>query len=61
MATTFKSAGGAAIAVNDVIQVDSEQMLVTAMTSAGGGKYNLTVTRAYNSTTAAAHARTRRS
>jgi hypothetical protein len=38
-----------------VIQVDSEQMLVTALTSAGGGKYNLTVTRAYNSTTAAVH------
>src|SRR5262249_28008933 len=39
------------------IQVDSERMLVTNLSSAGGGKYNLTVTRAYNSTTAAAHAK----
>lgn len=36
----------------DVIQIDSEQMLITA----GGGTTSLTVTRAYNGTTAASHA-----
>src|SRR5262249_14787092 len=35
---------------------DSEQMLVTALSSIGGGKYNVTVTRGYSSTTAATHA-----
>jgi len=38
-----------------VIRVDSEQMQVTARTLVSGSTYTYTVTRAYNSTTAAAH------
>ena len=50
-ATTVTVDTGTQFAVGDVVNVDDEQMLVTAR--AGN---NLTVTRAYNSTTAAAHA-----
>jgi hypothetical protein len=54
-------AGGSdPISVNDVILIDSEQMKVTAITPAGGPagatQATLTVTRGYNSTTAATHA-----
>jgi Tfp pilus assembly protein PilX len=44
------------VAVNDVVLVESEQMRVTAVTPVTGTTATLTVTRAYNSTTAAAHA-----
>jgi len=42
---------GTTIATNDLIQIESEWMLVTA----GGGTNTLTVTRGYNGTVAAAH------
>ena len=42
---------GTTIATNDLIQIDTEWMLVTA----GGGTNTLTVTRGYNGTTAATH------
>ena len=41
--------------MNDVIQVDSEQMLVTSA-PATSSPVTLTVTRGYNGTTAATHA-----
>jgi hypothetical protein len=44
------------VQVNDVIQVGSEDMLVTAETAAAGSKATLTVTRGYFSTTPATHA-----
>ncbi len=54
------TSGSDPIAVNDVILIDTEQMRVTAITpgSGPGGstKATLTVTRAYNSTTASTHA-----
>ena len=40
------------LAVNDVIRIDDEQMLVTALTA---GSTPATVTRGYNNTTAATH------
>jgi hypothetical protein len=43
------------VAVSDVILIDSEQMLVLAVTAVTGTTATLTVTRAYNITTAAAH------
>lgn len=43
------------VAVGDVIQVDSEQMLVTNVTKGAVTVYNLTVTRAFNGTTLASH------
>lgn len=49
-AGTITVANAATIAVNTVLQIDAEQMLVTAVSG-----MTLTVTRAYNSTTAAAH------
>ncbi|MGH3055997.1 MAG: hypothetical protein ACRDL7_13565, partial [Gaiellaceae bacterium] len=53
------ASGSDPIVVGDVILVDSEQMLVTVITpgSGPGGstKATLTVTRAYNSSTAATH------
>jgi hypothetical protein len=48
--TTITS-DGTAVANGDVVQVDTEKMLVTA----GGGTTNLTVQRAYNGTSAASH------
>ncbi len=50
-ATTFK-VSNTAIQNGDVIQIDSEQMLVTG----GGGTQNPVVTRHYNGTIAATHA-----
>ena len=53
--------GTSSVAVGDVIQIPNsagggnEQMLVTAVASGGGSNYNLTVTRAYNGTSSAAH------
>jgi len=43
------------IQVNDVIQIGSEDMLVTAETGAANSKATLTVTRGYYSTTPATH------
>ena len=52
----LQAAGGAQeVAVGDIIQVDTEQMLVTAAVSGGTNLYNLTVTRAYGGTTEATH------
>jgi hypothetical protein len=51
IATAF-IVSGTAIQNGDVIQINSEQMLVTA----GGGTHNLTVTRAANGTSATTHA-----
>ncbi|MGZ4340133.1 MAG: type IV pilus modification PilV family protein [Gaiellaceae bacterium] len=48
--------GSDPIAVNDVIQIDSEQMKVTAITPVTSTTATLTVTRAQNGTTAATHA-----
>lgn len=48
-------AGADPVGVQDVIQIDNEQMLVNSITAVAGGA-NLSVTRAYNSTTAATHA-----
>jgi hypothetical protein len=48
-------AGSDPIAVNDVILVESELMKVTAITPVTGTTATLTVTRGYNSTTAATH------
>ena len=45
--------GSSAVQSGDTIQIDSEQMKVTGVS--GSGPYNLTVTRAFNSTTEAAH------
>lgn len=55
-ATTINVHQGA-ISNGDTIQIDSEQMHVTAAPVAGGGKdnWNVTVTRGYNGTTAASH------
>ena len=52
---TRVSVTGTAVAVNDVIQVDNEQMKVTAVTSSGGNSVLLTVTRGFNGTTEATH------
>ena len=49
--TSVTVASGTLISNNDIIQVDSEQMRVTA----GGGTTSLTVARGVNSTTAATH------
>jgi Tfp pilus assembly protein PilX len=49
------TSGSDPVAVNDVIQVDSEQMLVTAITPVTSTTATLTVTRAQNGTTGAAH------
>jgi hypothetical protein len=43
------------VQVNDPIVIDSEQMIVTAETTAAGSKATLTVTRAANGTTGAKH------
>jgi hypothetical protein len=48
---TTLTSSGTAIQTSDVIQIGSEQMLVTA----GGGTRNITVQRGYNNTTAATH------
>jgi hypothetical protein len=48
--------GTSSVAIGDVIQVDSEQMLVTNVTAGAAQVWNLTVTRGYNATTEAAHA-----
>lgn len=48
---TTVTASGTAVRTGDVIQIGTEQLLVTA----GGGTRNLTVQRAYNGTTAATH------
>jgi hypothetical protein len=48
---TAITSDGTAVANGDVVQVESEKMLVTA----GGGTTTLTVQRAYNGTTAATH------
>jgi prepilin-type processing-associated H-X9-DG protein len=49
-ATTVSVLNGSGISNGDVLKIGSEQLLVTA----GGGTNSLTVTRGYNSTTAAA-------
>jgi len=50
-AQTTITVSGTAINTNDIITIDTEQMLVTA----GGGTTGLTVTRAYSGTAAVAH------
>ncbi|HEX4323599.1 MAG TPA: hypothetical protein VHZ77_03100 [Gaiellaceae bacterium] len=47
--------GSDPVAVNDVIVIDSEQMRVNTVTALTSTTANLTVTRGYNSTTAATH------
>jgi Tfp pilus assembly protein PilX len=49
------ASGGDPVAVNDIILVDSEEMRVTAITAVTATSAALTVTRGYNSTTAATH------
>ena len=49
-------AGPAPVANNDVILIDSEQMLVTNTPGCGASPCTITVTRAYNHTTEATHA-----
>jgi hypothetical protein len=49
------ASGSDPVAVNDVIVIESEQMLVTAITPVTGTTANLTVTRHYNNTTATTH------
>ena len=49
------TSGGDPVAVGDAILIDSEQMHVTAITAITATSAALTVTRAYNSTTAATH------
>ena len=49
------TSGSAEVAVNDVILVDSEQMLVTGVAGGGTNLYNLTVTRAYGGTGEGTH------
>jgi hypothetical protein len=49
------ASGPGPVAVNDVIQINNEQMLVTAV-SGTGASVTLTVTRGYNSTPIVAHA-----
>ncbi len=49
------SSSAGAVAVGDVIEIDSEWMLVSNVVAQGGGIYRLTVTRGYLGTTAAPH------
>ncbi len=62
--TTFQvtqvAGGPVEVAVGDVLQIDSEQMLVTSVTAGAANIWTLTVARGYNGTMEAAHSATAR-